>query len=743
MQKIFFEISSIFYRQVNKFIVFLGFFIVFFLYHRNLTYDRLGLLIFVNSLILIIFITSIYQIKAGTYIFIFFIPLLNSLTTILGIRSIDIILFLFFSLFMGFLINKGKVNKNELNFSSRPGIIFDEDIALSIFLLIIIIFISSAITIYRYLNFIPLLSMNYHNVVVNVDSTKSISAIFWTIKYFFNGVMGMALFIIIFNTFNKVRDVVRAVIIIICSNIIVISIGFYQHFIHPTFGSFRYWAEVNRINATFTDPNSLGNYLILVFPLFVISIIYFKKWYQRIIFSIVFIAFLIITLFTGSRGAFIGIILSTAVFAVLGLIRLLKLIIKKSKSSKIAKRIFIAIGCMILIVVFIFISLFSYILTVKPELKDMYRLPKTGMSLIDRTVDTIWMSYGVFRQAGLIEGFKSVSSERHFLWPQAVDMFTDYPITGVGVGSFFIELPNYYEKNNPSVKIMDFTGNYYLQIVSELGITGLILILAIFFLLIKKSLIFFFINRDIFKNKREAWLFRGFLISIISMIVMLFFGPHTNFNEIQFTFWLIIGLLIVLIKIIESNNRHDEKESGISIKQRKHFVPALCITQIISFSIKQRVSFIIIIMIFAGSMMAASWTGLSINIKQNIYGWENKYGLYGFEVIEGNSFRWSGIDGSEVIENNKGRMIIPVKDSDPKEHIIPLFIRFFIDNKLVKVVKITNKEWHEIELDLSGFPDDKLTFTISCSRSWVPKERGLTSDTRELGVMIGELQFIE
>jgi len=739
MQKKSFEISGIFYKQVNRFIVFLGFFIIFFLYHRNLIYDRLGLLVFVNSLILIIFITSIYRIKVGTYIFIFFIPLLSSLTTILGIRSIDIILFLFFSLFLGFLVNKGKENKNELNHSSRLGIVFDEDLALTIFLAAIIIFISSAITIYRYLNFIPLLSMKYHSVAVNVNGTRSISAIFWTIKYFFNGVAGMALFIIIFNTFNKVRDIIRAVIIIICSNIIVFIIGFYQHYLHPTFGSFRYWAEANRINATFTDPNSLGNYLVLVFPLYIILIIYFKKWYQRIIFSMVFIAFLIITLFTGSRNAFIGIMLAMSIFTILGLIRLFKLIIKRSKSSKAAKRIFIAAGCIVLITVIIFISLFSYIITVKPELKDMYRLPETGISLIDRTADTIWMSYGVYRQAGFIEGFKSISSERHFLWPQAVDMFTDYPITGVGMGSFFIELPNYYEKNNPSVKIMDFTGNYYLQIASELGITGLILILAIFFLIIKKSLIFFFINKDIFRNRRETWFFRGFFMSFISMIIILFFGPHTNFNEIQFTFWLMIGLLMVLVKIMESNNR----EPGISIKQRKNYEPALYITQRNNFSIKQRVSFIIIITIFTYSMFAASWTGLSINIKQNIYGWENKYGLYNFEIMDGSSFRWSGIDGSEVIENNRSKLMIPIKDSDPVEHRFPLFIRFFIDNKLVKMVKIPDKGWHEIELDLSGFSGDKLTFTMSCSRSWTPKERGINSDTRELGVMVGEFQFIE
>ncbi|GAI39946.1 unnamed protein product, partial [marine sediment metagenome] len=32
---------------------------------------------------------------------------------------------------------------------------------------------------------------------------------------------------------------------------------------------------------------------------------------------------------------------------------------------------------------------------------------------------------------------------------------------------------------------------------------------------------------------------------------------------------------------------------------------------------------------------------------------------------------------------------------------------------------------------------------LSCSRSWVPKERGLSNDTRELGVMVGEFEFLK
>ena len=96
-----------------------------------------------------------------------------------------------------------------------------------------------------------------------------------------------------------------------------------------------------------------------------------------------------------------------------------------------------------------------------------------------------------------------------------------------------------------------------------------------------------------------------------------------------------------------------------------------------------------------------------------------------------------------MLQKEGEKLVVPVKDSDPSGHLLPLFIRFYINNTLVKVVKINDKKWHDIEIDLSNYPGEKFTFTMACSRSWVPKERGLSNDTRELGVMTGEFIFLE
>ena len=134
---------------------------------------------------------------------------------------------------------------------------------------------------------------------------------------------------------------------------------------------------------------------------------------------------------------------------------------------------------------------------------------------------------------------------------------------------------------------------------------------------------------------------------------------------------------------------------------------------------------------------------MSINIKQTLYKWENYYGFYSEEVIEGKKVRWTSIDAIEVLQKEGEKLIIPVKDSDPAGHLLPLFIRFYINNTLAKIVKINDKDWHNIEIDLSNYHGERFTLTMACSRSWVPKERGLSNDTRELGVITGEFRFLK
>ena len=348
-------------------------------------------------------------------------------------------------------------------------------------------------------------------------------------------------------------------------------------------------------------------------------------------------------------------------------------------------------------------------------------------------------------------------------------MFKDYPVTGVGLGAFIMELPNYYEKTNSEIRHVDFSGNYYLQILSELGLIGLFLILFIFFMVIKKAFIYYKNIKKLKKFSSDDWLLGGFFISFMSMVFILFLGPHTNFNEIQFTFWLIIGLIFSYISIKENNivkeavtasiNNAAGLEADLNLlntKNENDFLleaPAfpvikkifnkksVILADRIHFNLGQSISFIAVILIFSSLFFTASWYKLSINNEQIIYGWENVYGFNKVESYQKVKMRWIGPDASEVINKKSSVMMIPIRDVIPAEYYTPLYVKIFVDNYLVKKVKLDYDKWQEVEIRIPNFARDKFTLTFSLSRTWIPKEVKLNNDTRELGVMIGKYQF--
>lgn len=746
--------KSIYNRNYVKIVLFfLTLFTIFFLYQRRTIYDNLAILVFVNTLILIIFIVSVYKIKYGLYLFIFFIPLFNSLTTILGIRPISILLFLFFSFCLGFIVNyAGKTYEKNWN-EIKPGIVFDSEIAKLILIFIIIFTVSCLITIFRYSNFYPFITNNYYNLKVNLDGVGSTSSIYWTIRFFFNYIIGFGLLLIIFNIIDKAKDIIIALVILVSSTLISSGVVFYQYFFNPYFGSFRYWVDSGRFNATFTDPNTLGAYTILLFPIFVVLIIYFRRWYVKLLLCVSFIPFLAMTFFSGSRSALVGICLALLIFLVLGIIK----IAKKVKHFPKHKKIIVLIITLILCVVIIF-SCFSF-LKLDSKIKSII----LGTGLIERSMATFEAALHYYKSDGFIESLKSISNYRYIFWGQAIEMAKDYPLSGVGLGSYIIELPNYLFKNGTNFSQVDYTGNYYLQILSELGLPGLILVLFIFYLIIKKVFVYFRKQKYIGKSSVDTWLLIGLFVSFMTMILAQIFGPHTNFTEIQFTFWLIIGLMLTYIKIkdlevcrrnyiLEDNKIGKSKINNIiktkSINKLDNKVEdgklkTLYISNKVRFSLKERISLIIIVVIFTTSFFVSSVTTLSINVQQSLYGSENKYGFYHEEVLEGKKLRWASIDASEVIDKDGSIMIIPIQDGSPIVHKIPTFVRIYIDNILVKVVMLERGLWHDVKLNIPNVTRDKFTLTISVSRSWVPKELSINNDTRELGVMVGKIRFLK
>lgn len=725
---------------IRNTVIFLFFYIIFFLVHEKTYYDNVGILLFVNILMFSVFIITAFKPKIGLYLFIFFVPLLNSLTTILKITPINIILFLFFGFFLGFLLNFFEKDfTNRLNLIHRYDY-YERDIGTVSFIFLIILVISLGITVFRYANFYQFITNNYHNLKVNVAGSKSSSTIPWVISYFFNYAIGFAFLFSVFNIFDKKKDIIIAVLTLIFSAALVSLFSIYQYFVNPYIGSFDYWVEGGRINSTFTDPNALGAYCVLIFPIFLSFIIFTNKWYLRLLFCLLFIPFILMVFFSGSRSALLAIFLSLFIFLILGLIRYIKYPASVNRRRKIIN--LSAIFTVILIIIIIVVSSSVILFTENQTKNDLLKI-----GFAKRSIETLDTFYSHFKKDGFIEALKSISNYRYIYWNMAINMVKDYPLTGVGIGSYIIELPDYLSSFKTGFKQIDFAGNYYLQVLSELGFPGLILILFLYFIIIKKAILFHYFKKKLIKINKKDWLFSGLFISFIVMLVILFLGPHTNFIEIQFIFWTVISLLVVYIKISQLKIL---KEAEYYKSENKHLQKKepLVLSGNLRFSLRQKISLPLILLIFLSSYIISSVTTLSIYAKQDRNNEENHYGFYGYDKLEDKNVRWTSIDASEVIKKEGNVLIIPIQDGYPKEKYIkikeppePLVVTIYIDNLMVERIKLEDDSWYNMRINIPFFTNKKFTLTLVMNRSWVPEELGLNNDTRELGARVGEYKF--
>ena len=226
------------------------------------------------------------------------------------------------------------------------------------------------------------------------------------------------------------------------------------------------------------------------------------------------------------------------------------------------------------------------------------------------------------------------------------------------------------------------------------------------------------------------------------MLLAQIFGPHTNFIEVQFTFWLVISLFVVFIKVSEADIKEDIRMKAGELKYFKPFF-AISTDTHWRLNIYQKVSLGLIILIFTASFFSASITNLSIAGKQNSCYWLNEYGVYKQESIQGRRARWIAPDASTVINEKKGKfLIIPIQDYTPVKLDKKNTVKIFVDNLFVEKYRLEeSNKWYYIKVRIPDFTQSRFTITIVSSRGWVPKEVGLNNDTRELAAIVGEFEF--
>ena len=306
------------------------------------------------------------------------------------------------------------------------------------------------------------------------------------------------------------------------------------------------------------------------------------------------------------------------------------------------------------------------------------------------------------------------------LWRGALSMLKDFPVSGVGVGAYIIEVANY-EKEFFKYETPQSAENYFLQIGSEMGILGLALIFLIFWQ-IAKALIRKTQVKE--KNIRYNLLYIGVGISIFVYFINLWFHTYIGSYEVKYTFWLLVAIIF-------------SREEG---QIRQHFTPD---------SRKfVRLAGLILILVFSGTLLWNATNSLSLVSMTKKYQFENHFGFYGIEKTpEGIAYEWTKQNAGITVDIKKSVMVIRMRASHPDIAQKPVHVSIYLlrdsfrKRKLIDEIVLKNSNWLGKAYFLPNDVDQRRVLLFKVDRTWNPKKVLGVPDPRELGIAFRKIKF--
>ena len=122
---------------------------------------------------------------------------------------------------------------------------------------------------------------------------------------------------------------------------------------------------------------------------------------------------------------------------------------------------------------------------------------------------------------------------RYRIWEAGLKIFLDYPITGVGIGQFFLYVHNYGISGIPNYSNLS-THNLYIQLLSETGIVGTLIFLSAIFVAIKTALRKVYLSKNMINSIDWIWL---------SVLVIILVGGFSKSDFADKFIWIALGIL--------------------------------------------------------------------------------------------------------------------------------------------------------------------------------------------------------
>ena len=313
----------------------------------------------------------------------------------------------------------------------------------------------------------------------------------------FGGLLSICflLFAIVVQNAIQSKRQLDVLIFFLCGVGLLVSLyGFYQYMFPAKFSGV--WHDVDmfqsisfRVYSTLSNPNVLGEYLVLIIPLAFAGLLTTKGLLNRVFYLVSFAAMLLCLALTYSRGCYVAILVAGVIFLVM-----------------LDRRFLILVLLGLLALPFV--------------------LPET---ILNR-----FLSIGDMAD--------SSTSYRVYIWMGSLAMLRRFWLSGIGPGTAaFNQVYPLYAYNGISAP---HSHNLYLQVMVDAGICGLITFLAVMFLFFKRTC-----SALAQKPSRKT---RIYLIAVISgvfgfLVQSLF--DYTFYNyRVMLVFWAVVALGLVFAR---------------------------------------------------------------------------------------------------------------------------------------------------------------------------------------------------
>ncbi len=360
----------------------------------------------------------------------------------------------------------------------------------------------------------------FYLIIRSIFSDNPYLSLESSLFFFRFGIFSLSIFYLLKNYKNF--KLIFCLSLLFCFSLLIID-GFIQYFFGNNVIGIPY--TENRVSSFFGDEKILGSYLSRLFPL-LIGLLIVNNFNKKITFYIILFIFVssdILIFLSGERSAFFYLVLSTILFIML------------MNNFKIVR-----IAALILSTIIIFIISVNY-----PQVKGR---------MVDKTISQLHIQSINENKYDLKEGkgIRLFSIQHQVIYTSAFRIFKDNIFFGIGPKMFreVCKRNKYIVKTNLDKSVdgcQTSPHNYYLQILTETGIFGIIPIIIIFF-----SILYLFIKQIYFKIFYKKIFLNDFQISLLICLFITLWpiAPTGNFfgNNISIIHFLPLGFLIYSFK---------------------------------------------------------------------------------------------------------------------------------------------------------------------------------------------------